>query len=369
MTMRVFVFLLATTSMCCFNTFAQTNTCTKGIESYAVKKYAAAIYHFTECLRYDKSNAHIYYNRGNAYLNLGNLDKGLKDLKKANKLDSEIALPYYALAVYHMSEREPEKALSWMDKGVNQFPEDPVFYNYRGWINFQIENYALSFKDFNKAIELDSMYASAYNNRGSARYKSQDIAEAHRNDLLMAKADYERALSLDPGLDYAYRNLGYIYYLLDELKDATQYLDHAHELFPHDPMVFYYRAQLQRKLGRIDLALADLDSALLLAPKLGGAYFEKALIRVEENKRDEAKDLFVKAAQVNSDYQGKSYVEIARFHARDGSLETMLEFLKLARQSGYFEHKGRHEKFLADSDFNQFRNESAYLVFQESLRK
>ena len=53
--------------------------------------------------------------------------------------------------------------------------------------------------DFNKAIELDSAYAQAYNNRGAAY-----LAKGDNNKAI---ADFKKALELDPNNKDAKDNL------------------------------------------------------------------------------------------------------------------------------------------------------------------
>ena len=55
-------------------------------------------------------------------------------------------------------------------------------------------------KDYDEAIRLKHNYAYAYNDRGSAKRKL--------DDLTGAIADYTMAVKSDPGLSFAYNNLG-----------------------------------------------------------------------------------------------------------------------------------------------------------------
>jgi tetratricopeptide (TPR) repeat protein len=58
-------------------------------------------------------------------------------------------------------------------------------------------------QDYNKAIDLNSEDATAYNNRGSAC--------AHKGDLDAAIQDYSKAIDLNPEDAAAYYNRGIAY--------------------------------------------------------------------------------------------------------------------------------------------------------------
>ena len=58
--------------------------------------------------------------------------------------------------------------------------------------------------DFNRAIELDSGYAKAYNNRGMVWYE--------KGEPDLALSDYEKTLELDANNTNAHINIGLIWY-------------------------------------------------------------------------------------------------------------------------------------------------------------
>ena len=83
---------------------------------------------------------------------------------------------------------------------------------------------------------IDPFTANAYTNRGVARYR--------KGDFEGAKADFDAALRIRPGLAYAYLN----------------------------------RAATRRELGDLQGALVDLDKAISVQPKLFEAYNNRGAI-------------------------------------------------------------------------------------------
>ena len=85
-------------------------------------------------------------------------------------------------------------------------------------------------RDFTRAINIDSDFASAYNNRGEAWYK--------KGDLKSAESDYRQALKINPAFEE----------------------------------VFYNRGKLRLKNGDKAGAIADLKKTLKIDPDFSKAY-------------------------------------------------------------------------------------------------
>ncbi len=60
----------------------------------------------------------------------------------------------------------------------------------RGFVNAERKDYDKALADYNKAIELDPKFATAYYNRG--------FVDADKKDYDKALADYNKAIELDP---------------------------------------------------------------------------------------------------------------------------------------------------------------------------
>lgn len=134
-------------------------------------------------------------------------------------------------------------------------------------------NYNQSIRDFNRALQLDSTRALAYLSRGTCRLKmtehilklpehpgqmnipagSERTLETEETDkVLMLEdyniilEDYNKAISLQPGLLFGYFN----------------------------------RACIYLKIKKFDLAIADLDKAIELEPEFAEAYYNRGLTRI-----------------------------------------------------------------------------------------
>ncbi|HUV02603.1 MAG TPA: tetratricopeptide repeat protein [Desulfobacteria bacterium] len=124
-----------------------------GIE-YAKKNNPLAVEIFDKIIQLDPEDARAYYNRGNAYRNLQQYDRAIKDYTTALGVD-----PTYVNA-----------------------------YINRGNVYSRLERYAEAIADYDSALKLRSSY-KAYVNRGNAYL--------HLNRFSEAIEDFQTALDLD----------------------------------------------------------------------------------------------------------------------------------------------------------------------------
>jgi tetratricopeptide (TPR) repeat protein len=86
------------------------------------------------------------------------------------------------------------------------------------------EQMELAVADYTTALDLDPLYARAYNNRGNAR--------ATLGDLEWAVEDYDRALELDGSLKLTYFNRGVVHYQLFDYEASIADLEMYLQLVP-----------------------------------------------------------------------------------------------------------------------------------------
>jgi len=126
------------------------------------RNYDKAIRLFTKAIESGEVSpenlSKMYFNRGIAWENKGDLNKAIADYTKAIEIN-----PNYAKAYNN-------RGLAWHNK----------------------DDYDKAIADFTRAIEIEPKYAKAYHSRGLAWDKKGYTDKA--------KADYERAKKLDPNI-------------------------------------------------------------------------------------------------------------------------------------------------------------------------
>ncbi|UCE07608.1 MAG: tetratricopeptide repeat protein [bacterium] len=140
-------------------------------------------------------------------------------------------------------------ASEWFDKGYAE-PDE----------NLKIEYYS-------KAIELNTQYAAAYNNRGDAYQASGKENEAFQ--------DFSKAVQFNPEFAPAYINRGNIYQNRGKHEEAIQDFSRAIELEPKYTLAYNNRGTSYKNLDRYEEALQDFDKAIQLEPKFISAYFNR----------------------------------------------------------------------------------------------
>ena len=129
------------------------------------KEYEKAINHYTKAIELKSDFPEAYYNRGNAYSEIGALDLAIGDYNIALALN----------------------------------PNDFEYYNNRGNVYAKKGDFDKAIKDYDTTIHLNSNYMEAYNNRG--------ITYAEKGDFDKAIKDYRKAIELDPNNTTARNNL------------------------------------------------------------------------------------------------------------------------------------------------------------------
>jgi Flp pilus assembly protein TadD len=174
---------------------------------------------FSHALEVTAHNSLAHYNRGNAYLKLGNYTQAIGDYDRAIEIN-------------------PKRA--------------EIYYN-RGFAHGRLGNQRQAIGDYDKTIEIDPRHAKAFNNRGIA----YDILGNHRKAI----ADCDRAIELNPEYAEAYYNRGIVYGRLRNYKQALEDFDRAIEFNSKYAEAYYNRAASYYNLGNQRQAYEDLKTA------------------------------------------------------------------------------------------------------------
>jgi hypothetical protein len=124
---------------------------------------------FNHTLKVTDNNWLAYYNRGHAYVSLGNYRQAIEDFGRAIEIKPDFAEAY----------------------------------NNRGNAYNDLGNYRQAIENLNKAIEIKPYYAKAYNSRGNAYNGLGNYRQAIE--------DYGRAIEIKPDCADAYYNRGLVY--------------------------------------------------------------------------------------------------------------------------------------------------------------
>lgn len=160
-------------------------------------------------------------------------DKRIAEIvaEKLNEIDKRFkkpigsAIDYLILGNAEYYEGNYLKAIENYDKAIEINSQDAKAYNNRGLAYSELKEYKKAIEDFDKAIEINPQFEAAYNNRG--------VAYAGLKDYKKAFEDFDKAIEIYPQFADAHYNLARVYTLRKEEGDKEtmlEYLKKAIEL-------------------------------------------------------------------------------------------------------------------------------------------
>jgi tetratricopeptide (TPR) repeat protein len=149
-------------------------------------------------------------------------------------------------------------AAAQFTKAIAIFPEYADAYIGRGKARQAVGQSEAALADFEKAIAIDPTLELAYTSRGTIERSQGDIASA--------LADFTRSVHLHPTADAFYQR-GLTYQTLDQGQRALADYDAAITYDPGTPYIYLARAKARRDLGDLAGARKDQETAESLEMK------------------------------------------------------------------------------------------------------
>lgn len=149
----------------------------------------------------DKAGA--FYNRGSAYIRLGDGPKALVDMNDALRLKPDFSRALQTRAGILIAQQKFDAAIKDLDKAILIDPKSSSAFNNRGMAYMGKKNPAKAIADLTKAIELDPKDPASFTTRGSAYMITGDKPKA--------MDDLSKAISMDAKQTVALYNRGALY--------------------------------------------------------------------------------------------------------------------------------------------------------------
>ena len=173
-----------------------------------------------------------------------------------------------------------ERAIADYDKAIEINTEDANAYNNPGLSYSLIKETQRALFDYDKAIEIDPNNSEVYYNRGSSY---TDLKQYER-----AIADYDKAMEIEPSLAGVYRNRGNSNAGLGEFERAIADYDKAIEIMPVYIEAYINRGISYARMEEFARAIDDFTKAIGLQPENSSAYALRSMIYTNINKFDVA---------------------------------------------------------------------------------
>jgi Flp pilus assembly protein TadD len=114
------------------------------------------------------------------------------------------------------------------------------------------------------------------------------IALARFGQNAKAAAEYQESIRLDPRMEDAYRNLGFLNWTEHQLEPAREALERAVELSPSDSFAHYYLGRVQMEAQRYLEAVQELEISRLPLPMEAGFSIQLATGYIALGRREDA---------------------------------------------------------------------------------
>ena len=253
-------------------------------------KYDEAIRLFTEAIRFDPKDAHLYNKRGCAHQKKGDNDKAISDYTEAIRLN----------------------------------PKDPANYINRGNAYNANREFDLAIIDCTDAIELIPKFeAIQFNPALAIAYSYRGYAYQNKGDNDSAISDHSKAIQFNPEFVFAYQNRGAAFASKGEFNKGINDYTEAIRLDPNDASIFNNRAFIYGKLGKYEDAISDASEAIRIDPRYATAYRHRGFAYLKQDKFQQAIEDCTEAIKLNPTY-GRAYTTRGQAYAAQGNRDLAL---------------------------------------------
>ena len=204
-----------------------------GQTAFENREYNNAIEYYNSGLRVDNSDyldSELRYGRAYSYFRLRQYDDAKIDLFKAINKNKNDYLSHWLLAKLYEAQNQNQFSLDNYTRAIEINPS-PLILSSRGFLLIELRRYSEAIIDFDRAIELDSNTAYAYNNRALANIKLGFFDKA-KQDLRLSKR-------YGPDNPYYFKHLAY-YMISNNDIDSVCYILNQAEEFGYDNLSSAY---------------------------------------------------------------------------------------------------------------------------------
>lgn len=255
-------------------------------------------------------------------------------LDRAIKLAPDNGYFYYKRAELKMDNNDMEGAMADYSRSI-EMEKDPEAFNGRGLIKFQLVDYNGAIKDYDSAIEKDSLFSEAYLNRGIAKVESGMIEEAI--------ADFTSAISTKNFQDSSQRGIltgiayferGKCYSKQGKYQEALNDFNKSLELDPSNSSIYYERAVVKAGLGDFEGSIEDYSASVDKERMVAESYNNRGLVKLYLVDFEGSIADFTNAIQADSTFSD-ALVNRANVKTEIGDIEGALKDYNKAIEQGF----------------------------------
>ncbi|EJQ49789.1 hypothetical protein IEE_00913 [Bacillus cereus BAG5X1-1] len=219
-----------------------------------------------------------------------------------------------------INKKQFEQALELIQQ-IQTANKTAKIYFFEGFIYDKMDNNnsKKAIEMYNKAIELDGNYLSAYINRGHINRRQGEYEDA----IL----DYTKVIELDGNKATFYDHRAYAYIQLEKYEEAIEDCNKAIELDGNKAMFYNRRGNIYSQLGKYGKAIGECNKAIELDGNRAVFYCNRAFVYSQLGKYEEAIEECKKAIGLDGNnaaaYSCRAYV-----YNQSGKYEKAIEDCK-----------------------------------------
>jgi protein O-mannosyl-transferase len=239
-------------------------------------------------------------------------------------------LVFFAAMTYQQNKIWENSATLWTHV-LKYYQQTTLPYGNRA--NYYRDNkmYKEALDDYNKTIAMKDAQPQAYNSRARLFF---DLAKG-RDTLLLALADYNKAISYDSTDGEFLVNRGATYARLGDIEKAIENFNMGLKLKPDHAVGYLNRSIMYNATGKIDLAHNDIESYLKLNPYNADLWYEKGRALRLLERPQEAVQAYGEAIKLKSNNKGLYHYERSRTYAGLNMMNEAKSDLQISIQLGY----------------------------------
>lgn len=213
-----------------------------------------------------------------------------------------------------------EKAIEYYNKIVEQNPEEPWVYFFRGYIRQNYVPYRLQddntiFSDYSKAIEINPEFIDAYLERAKVYERKK-----HYDNAI---SDYSKVIEINPEFIDAYLERGNYYRRRKQFDNAISDYSKAIELNPENHEIYAVRGGLYYyNQKKYDNAISDFNKVIELKPESTFVHYLILRAHMEQGQYDNALADLSQELEASYDKPGNA-IDIYDYITTDNIFESL----------------------------------------------
>lgn len=241
-----------------------------GIVLFEQGAYGQAVLQYERAMICDPGYMDAYINRANAFYELKEFYRSLDDLQYVERELPDSAAVHFMKGLVFTQMRKYDDAIIAFDRAIQLDSLNAESWINRGTVYYYLTDYQKAQADLDKALLLDTFEPNAYN--------ALALVEVERGNYDQALAFVNKALDFEPGQPYFLNNRGFIYLLQGEHGQARADIDRSITVDPTNAWAYRNKGWYYFHQGEYTEAIRLLRQALKMDPYIdrGHLFLAKA---------------------------------------------------------------------------------------------